>query len=539
MKTLDLPLDVLADIFPAFLITDAGLVITHVGPSVARLTPEARNGASLWDAFTLERPSDPTVLIAPEARRTPVILRHTAGTIVLRGLAIRLGDKIAFFVSHAAATLLNNQAAGLSFTDFSPADASLDALLAVEVQRATVTEMERLIEELTVAREVAVSADRAKGEFLANVSHEIRTPLTAILGFAELLSRQAALSTQDRSHVDRIVEGAHSLLRVVNQILDWSKLENDNITVDTRTFDPEQLARDCLGLIDGQIRGKPVQLRLEADADLPPVVWADDQKLSQVIMNLLSNAVKFTASGSITLRVRFDRSIGELIVAVEDTGCGIPAQAMDRLFKRFSQADGSISRAHGGTGLGLAISKGLVERMGGEISVISQLGVGSCFTVHIPCAETPTVPATVGADSVGGPEPADLPTPSTPGRILLADDNEANRHLITAFLAELGYHVDSVTDGRAAVSAAATEAYDLILMDIQMPVLDGIAASAEIRGGAGPNAATPILAVSANAGSRSLLDWRKSGIDDCVAKPLDLIELAGKVAQYSDPSARD
>jgi signal transduction histidine kinase len=534
--TLDLPLDVLADIFPAFLITDAGLVISHVGPSVARLMPEAATGVSLWDAFVLERPSDPTVLTTPSSRRIPVVLRQADGTIVLRGLAIRLGDQVAFFVSHAAATLLNNHASGLSFIDFSPADASLDALLAVEVQRATVTEMERLIAELTVAREVAVSADRAKGEFLANVSHEIRTPLTAILGFAELLSRQAALSAPDRSHVDRIVEGAHSLLRVVNQILDWSKLENDNVTVDTRGFAPLQLARDCLGLIDGQIRGKPVELRLEADADLPATMWADDQKLSQVIMNLLSNAVKFTKAGAITLRIGFDRSAGELIVAVEDTGCGIPAQAMDRLFKRFSQADGSISRAHGGTGLGLAISKGLVELMGGEISVLSQLGVGSCFTVRIPCAETPA--GRTVTDGEVGAVPAELPPLARPGRILLADDNEANRHLITAFLAELGYELVSVTDGRAAVSAAETGAYDLILMDIQMPVLDGIAAAAEIRGGAGPNAATPILAVSANAGSRSLVDWRKSGIDDCVAKPLDLIELAGKVAQFSDPSAR-
>jgi len=521
----------LAALFPALIVTDGALVIRHVGPSIARLVPEALGGDSLWSVFTLERPIDPDALTAPGGARTRVILRRKAGGVLLRGLAVRIALQIVFFVGHAPTTLLEGNSAGLSFDDFSAADASLDALMAVEVQRATAAELKQLIEELTQARERAESADRAKSEFLANVSHEVRTPLTAILGFAELLSRRSLPGPTATSYVDRIVDGARSLLAIVNQILDWSKLEADHAEVENRSCDPAQLARDCLLLARGQVGGKPVQLHLDVDAKLPRALWVDDQKLRQILMNLLSNAVKFTDFGDITLKIGFHQPPGDLVVSVSDTGCGISPEAVGRLFQRFSQADGSSRRAHGGTGLGLAITKGLVEKMGGQITVVSQPGLGSAFSVRIPCRRT-------DPGAVEGAPDAAVQTPPRPAdpeatHILLADDNDANRQLITAFLTELGYGVEAVTDGQAAVVAADARPFDVILMDIQMPVLDGFAAAAQIRKGQGPNSRTPIIAVSANAGSRREAEQLGSGMDDYVAKPLNFVELAEKVAHWA------
>ncbi len=534
---MELDLEDLAALFPALILTDADLTLRYIGPSIRRLLPQAQTGKSLWDTFMLDRPARPGLLTDPAKRRNLVLLRSHAGGIQLRGLAIQLEGRIAFFVGHAPNTLTDINAARLSFDDFSAADASLDALLAVEVQRATVLEMGVLIGDLTEARERAVSADAAKGEFLANVSHEIRTPLTAILGFAELLSGHKVSGAESIGYVRRIHDGARSLLGIVNQILDWSKLERNEIVIEAQAFNPVLLAEDCVKLARGHIGDRPVRIDLQVGPNIPPRLWSDEQKVRQTMMNLLSNAVKFTSEGRVTLELGYLPDSARLTVKVTDTGCGIPEQALGRLFKRFSQADGSISRAYGGTGLGLAICASLLDKMGGEISVWSQLGVGSTFSFSVPAPalavdDAPNSdPESDTAVEVTG---ADRSTVSLEGvRVLLADDSEANRVLISVYLSQMGCVVEAVNDGRQAVDAAKTQLYHVILMDLQMPVMDGLAATADIRNSDGANAETPVLIVSANVGKQGDGQWRDHGADDYLSKPLHLPELAEKVLRWA------
>ncbi|PQZ74389.1 MULTISPECIES: PAS domain-containing protein [unclassified Brevundimonas] len=401
------------------------------------------------------------------------------------------------------------------------------------------TQRKALEAEVLEAKETAEAAARVKSEFLANMSHELRTPLTSVIGFSGLLQGSEALPDEERTYVERIATASEALLGVINDILDYSKLEANAIEMDPEPFQVAALVDGAAAIVEGQCVAKGLNLKVVVDAAMPEVLTGDAGRLRQVMLNFLSNAVKFTGKGGVTLRVGGrPESDGRwrMRVAVTDTGIGIPAEKIEVLFQRFSQADASTTRLYGGTGLGLAISRRLIEIMGGEIGVDSKPGEGATFWFETPLAQGGAVGRLASGDD-------DMPAPGgmVGGRILMADDAPGNRELVSAILRGLGLEIDTVCDGAEAVQAMQTGAYDLVLMDVHMPVMDGLAATREIRRmQAGSGHRTPILALTANVQADQVARCLDSGMDGHLAKPIQIPELAGALAHWlagGDPAA--
>jgi PAS domain S-box-containing protein len=379
--------------------------------------------------------------------------------------------------------------------------------------------------ELARARAAAESATVAKSEFLANMSHEIRTPLTAIIGFAGLLEQIMDLPARAKLYVKRIVTGGQSLLAVVNDILDFSKLEAGQVVLDPQPFDPAEALAGVVDLVADQAAYKGLDLNVRVEGVLPSLVEADASRLRQILLNLLTNAIKFTSEGGIIVTTSYEVGSSRLRVSVADTGVGIVADKLDRLFERFSQVDSSVSRHHGGTGLGLAICKSLVSLMGGEIGVESTEGVGSifAFTIAAPVAAARQMEAAAEADQL-----AALRT----GKILVVDDLSENRELVRTLLEAVGHTITEAAGGAEAVKAASATRFDLILMDLQMPGIDGVAATRAIRGTAPLNRDTPILALSANVLAEQVAQCHAAGMDDHIAKPIKVRDLLEKTQRW-------
>lgn len=377
---------------------------------------------------------------------------------------------------------------------------------------------------LSEAKAEAERANRAKTDFLASMSHEIRTPLNAVIGFTDLMLSSGRLDPGTRRQANLVRSSGAALLTVVNDILDFSKVEAGAVELVEGPFALHTLLDNCVAIVRGGADAKGIELRLRHDPVLPRWVRGDENRLRQVLLNLLNNAVKFTAVGSVTLDVEPGNgpSGDELRMQVTDTGVGIPADKLDRLFRHFSQVDGSIQRDYGGTGLGLAICRRLVGLMGGTIEVSSEVGAGSvfAFTVRLPPAEPVE----------GGP----IVLPVRPGRrghILLVDDSGVNRELAEAVLTDAGHVVRTVNHGDAAVEAVGTGRFDLVLMDIQMPGMDGMTATRAIRTLGSPAAAVPVLAMTANVLPEQVEAYRAAGMDGHVGKPFDRDELLSIVAR--------
>ncbi|KMO22065.1 ATP-binding protein, partial [Methylobacterium platani] len=310
------------------------------------------------------------------------------------------------------------------------------------------------------AQAQAEAASAAKTEFLATMSHEIRTPLNGVIGYAELLLRDATLSPAQGRSAGRIQEAGQALLTVVNDVLDFSKIEAGQIDLDPQPFAPAALADTAVSIVRTAADAKRLVLSVEAEATLAPRLVGDPDRLRQVLLNLLNNAIKFTPAGGVSLRLASTPLAGGrhvLQVAVSDTGIGIPAERLGRLFQRFSQVDGSIQRRFGGTGLGLAISRRLIETMGGEIGVESRPGRGSTFWFTVPLADGPD-------EATARPRP-EAPPLERPARILLVEDSPINQDIARAILERRGHRVTVVGDGAEAISAVQTNAHDLVLMD--------------------------------------------------------------------------
>jgi CheY-like chemotaxis protein len=372
----------------------------------------------------------------------------------------------------------------------------------------------------------------AKTEFVANMSHEIRTPLTAIIGFTGLLKDIEGLPIVATKSVDRIATAGRSLLSVVNDVLDFSKIDSGQLSLDPQPFEPGPFILETLDLAGAQATAKGLTLSADIDPALPLAVYADSSRLRQVLLNLIGNAIKFTDKGGVTVSASpLAGDPTRLRLAVSDTGAGIAKDKISRLFQRFSQVDGTISRTHGGTGLGLAICKSLTEMMGGDIGVESTVGAGTTFwfTIQAPEVEL-EAPKASGAQALQGCESA---------RILIVDDVAANRELVCAMLSVFDHDVTEAASGQEAVEAALRQPFDLILMDLQMPGMDGMAASRAIRATSDVNRLTPIVALSANAMASHIAECAEAGMNDHIAKPIDATTLLTKVAQWTSLDAED
>ncbi|MDH4383982.1 MAG: PAS domain-containing protein [Caulobacter sp.] len=393
-----------------------------------------------------------------------------------------------------------------------------------------VTAQRDMASALAATRDAAQEAAQVKADFLANMSHEIRTPLTGMLGFAGLLEALEDLSPTAKKYADRIATSGQALLSVVNDILDFSKLDADRIELDTHPFDPEALVAESLELVAAQAAAKGLLVYKDFRGPLPAAVLADSSRVRQVLLNLLTNAIKFTEAGAVTVTARYQSEDGgRLFLSVTDTGIGVPQDRLNRLFQRFSQVDGSNTRQYGGTGLGLAISKGLVERMGGRIEVESLEGEGSTFwfSIDAPMVELEKAPAAATH------QPDDnLAT----ARMLLVDDVAMNRELVRIMLSPFGFDITEAGNGAEAVAAAMAGPFDLILMDLQMPGMDGLAATKAIRSSSDLNRDTPIVALSANVLPIHLAECLEAGMNDHIAKPIVPAELLTKIAQWTEPN---
>jgi len=405
-------------------------------------------------------------------------------------------------------------------------DAATGKAIAITDVMRDITERRAMEEELERRRADAEAAAITKAEFLANMSHEIRTPLTGIIGFTGLLKEIEGLPPVATKYVDRIATAGRSLLSVVNDVLDFSKIDAGQLALDPQPFELGPFILETLDLAAAQATAKGLTLSADIDPAMPSAVYADSSRIRQVLLNLIGNAIKFTDKGGVTVSVSpFAGDPTRLRLAVADTGGGIAEDKINRLFQRFSQVDGTISRTHGGTGLGLAICKSLTAMMGGDIGVESAVGTGTTFWFTILAPEVELeAPPTPASQALQGCEAA---------RILIVDDVAANRELVCAMLGVFGHDLTEAFNGQEAVDEALRQPFDLILMDLQMPGMDGMAASRAIRATSDVNRLTPIVALSANAMTSHVAECIEAGMNDHIAKPIDPKILLTKVAQWT------
>jgi signal transduction histidine kinase/HPt (histidine-containing phosphotransfer) domain-containing protein/ActR/RegA family two-component response regulator len=398
----------------------------------------------------------------------------------------------------------------------------------LQITRRTTEHLEAAAKDISDAYSAADAGNRAKSEFMAVMGHEIRTPLNAILGMAELLA-ESHLPDEDRHGVSVIRSSGQALLEIINEILDFAKIEHGDLVLEAVPFKPGAVAHEAMKVVAGRAVEQATVLRTSIDAAVgETTLLSDPMRIRRVLLNLLSNAVKFTKGGRVDLRVSRPGT-GRLRFEVADTGIGISADALPRLFNPFTQEDSTISRRFGGTGLGLAICKKTVEAMGGEIGVESTVGVGSRFWFDLPVAD---VDAPVAGHAPLSPTPEKLPG----CRVLVVEDNSVNREVARRLLERLGQRVTLAVDGAEGVALAESGEFDLILMDMQMPVMDGIAATRAIRSAeARCGRRARIVAMTANASDRDRTLCMDAGMDGFVAKPVTLALLSEVIGASSGP----
>jgi signal transduction histidine kinase/ActR/RegA family two-component response regulator len=523
-KAVGLDEDQLNLIFPAHIRLGPDLEIVSMGQSLQRLLSSERVGSPLQAVFSIERPKGVVDFHNLVRSRLPLQLRALAGPIYLRGLVLADGDGCLLCVSHVVSDMSAPQASGLRMSDFSEADSSLSAVLSAGIQASMVAESKELMRDLAKARDDALAASHAKSAFLANMSHEIRTPLNGVVGVVGALARTDLLPAQ-REMVELLLTSGQSLERLLSDILDLSKVEAGQLTLEASPFCLSTAIEDAVELMRLRADEKGLALRFYQGPGADALVLGDVFRVKQVALNLVSNAIKFTSQGRVDVRVTVQDNQDEtLAIALEvvDTGIGFDAEARELVFQRFTQADGSITRRFGGSGLGLAISRALAAAMGGEIRFQSEVGTGSHFSLIL------TLPRVALAVSAA-PGATDVPNWMVQGsgggkplRILLVEDHPVNRQVVRLILEGQKVELTTANDGQEAIDMFQPHRFDLILMDMQMPVMDGLKAIRLIRDRelADGLVHIPIAMLTANAMQEHRQAAKAAGADTHITKPL-------------------
>ena len=391
---------------------------------------------------------------------------------------------------------------------------------------ATNSELEEANSELAVALEEAEKADKAKSEFLANMSHEIRTPMNSVIGFAEILAEED-LTAEQKKHVCLIRQSGENLMEIINDILDFSKIEAGKMEMELSECSLASLLAMMGSLMNPSAVEKGLKFEIRTDSSLPANICTDLARLRQCLINLISNAIKFTEQGYVSLNVSLEDRNGQPFIRfdVEDTGIGIPAERQEAIFESFTQADGSTSRKYGGTGLGLAITKQLAELLGGKLTLSSKEGKGSVFSLTIPAgldvASQPLLDKNCVIDRTDSSE-ENTEQPEFSGHVLVAEDVETNQMLIKILLNKMGLDVTIAADGEKALQEVQKQEFDLILMDMMMPHMNGYEATKVIRK---EGITTPIIALTANAMKGDDTKCLEVGCDGYLSKPIDQAQL--------------
>jgi signal transduction histidine kinase/ActR/RegA family two-component response regulator len=482
-------------------------------------------------------------VVVAQPTLAPMLPQFIALTFVLLfggvGVALFLARSLAHRVIQPVQSLskaMRDVAGGGSFTPvpveardelFESLTDSFNHLLGKLAERED--DLKRAMRDLEQARDAANAANVLKTQFLANMSHEIRTPLNGVLAMAEVMA-MGQLDEVQRDRLDVIRRSGSLLLAVLNDVLDLSKIEAGKLTLFEDDFDLEAVVVQARDSFSVMAQAKSLDFAVEVAEDAAGWWRGDADRLRQIVGNLISNAVKFTPQGSVTASFEMSAA-GGLKVIVRDTGVGIAPEKLPSLFEKFTQADNSATRRFGGTGLGLAICRELTQMMGGSINVESCEGQGSTFTVELPLkrGRPSSVPV---SETAAAADDGDL-------RLLAAEDNPTNQQVLAAVLGSLGIEVHIVPDGKEAVEAWRTGVYDLILMDIQMPVMDGITAAMKIRAAEQETGRrrTPIVALTANAMSHQVEEYLAAGMDAHVAKPIEIAKLYDSIASTLNAAA--
>lgn len=509
-----------AHAFPFGLVAAADGTLEVIGRALERRlgAPEGRRVGDLFEVLRPRRVT-PDASMVKGAGRT-IRLRVRAMDLDLRGHAFwtRGEERFCFLGTPVVNSAEELTARGLGLADFDPTNTTPDMLLSVQAAQSALDDARRLADELRVALHQAEAGIEAKSRFLAVMSHEIRTPLNGFGSMLDLVREEP-----NRADADDLLrtmdECARGLTVLLNDILDFAKLEDRSVQIESIPFDLDDLLRAAVGPFRASAEAKNIELDIERVGQLPACLVGDPHRLRQILSNLVGNAVKFTSEGYVVVRVG---RVGDVLrVDVRDTGAGIPAAAVDKLFEPFTQADASTTRRFGGTGLGLTISRQLARLMGGELELSHTGPEGTTFSLRVPAPATRCDKACAEA-----PGEARRELCSFEGlQVLVAEDTATNRFVVERLLRRLGATVHSVEDGAAAVEALERKSYDVVLMDMMMPVMDGATAARRIRDLPVAWRNLPIVAFTASAFAEDRERARDAGMDGFLEKPVRLESL--------------